>query len=326
MALFGMRFDFRVPDWAPGTAAERYAAALDMAQYAERMGFLFVNLSEHHGSPDGYCPSPLPVAAAMAARTTQLKIMISAMIPSFHDPIRLAEDIAVVDLIANGRVDVVLTNGYVASEFDMFGVALKERPSRTTRCVEVLRRAWSGEPFEHEGRTIQVTPTPSAKGGPPIKLGGSTEAAARRAARIADGLVPSNPEIFEFYRDELRLLGKPDPGPYLGTDTGIVHLAEDADEGWAQLAPHAMHEVNAYGRWAIEAGTGTAGGYDTFDDPEELRASGRYRVLTPDDMVAELKDGGPFAFSMFHPLIGGLPPELGWRSLELLEHEVVPRL
>lgn len=326
MALFGMRFDFRVPDFAPGSAADRYAAALDMAAWADRNGIMFINLSEHHGSPDGYCPSPLPVAAAMAARTQTLRITIGAMVPSFHDPLRLAEDIAVVDLLSGGRVEVVLTNGYVASEFEMYDVPLRERPSRTTEAVEVLRQAWTGEPFEYRGRTVQVTPAPATPGGPRIQLGGSSEGAARRAARIADGLMPSTPEIYEFYRDELRLLGKPDPGPYPGADTGVTFLATDVDAAWEELAPHAMHEVNAYGRWAADAGTGTDGGYDQFEDPDELRASGRYRVVTPDEMVAELRDAGPFAFTMLHPLVGGLAPEAGWRTLELLEHEVLPRL
>jgi alkanesulfonate monooxygenase SsuD/methylene tetrahydromethanopterin reductase-like flavin-dependent oxidoreductase (luciferase family) len=295
-----------------------------MAEFAERKGFVMINLSEHHGSPDGYLPSPLPMAAALAARTTGIRIVVGAMVAAFHDPLRLAEDIAVVDLVSGGRVEVVLTNGYVASEFDMFDVSMKERARRTTRAVEVLRSAWSGEPFEYEGRTVTVTPTPTTPGGPPIKLGGSTEAAARRAARIADGLMPSTPEIFDFYRDELERLGKPDPGPYPGGDTRIVHLAEDVDAGWEELAPYAMHEVNAYGRWAVDAGMST--GYDLFDDPDALRADGRYRVLTPDEMVADLQEKGPFAFAMFHPLVGGLPPEAGWRSLELLEREVLPRL
>ncbi len=327
MALFGLRFDFRVPGFAPGTRAERYAAAIDMAEWADRLGHVpLITLSEHHGSADGYLPSPLPVAAAMAARTSTVRLNIAAMIPSFHDPVRLAEDVAVVDLVSGGRLDLVLANGYVAREFAMFGVPLAERPRRTTEMVRFLKQAWTGEPFEHEGRTVQVLPTPARPGGPPITLGGSTEKAARRAARIADGFLPSTPEIWEFYADELRRLGKPDPGPYLGGDTSVVHVAEDADRGWQEIAPYAMHEVNAYGEWQADAGLGADGGYVPFTDPDELRASGRYRVVTPDELVEELREKGPFAFVMLHPLLGGLPPEVGWSSLRLVEHEVVPRL
>ena len=120
------------------------------------------------------------------------------------------------------------------------------------------------------------------------------------------------------------VLGKPDPGPYMGGDTTTVFLAADADEGWATLAPYAMHEVNAYGAWAAEAGLNT--GYETFDDPDALRADGRYAVVTPDELVARIADAGPFAFTLLHPLVGGMPPETAWESLRLLEHEVLPRV
>ncbi|MBU6329367.1 MAG: LLM class flavin-dependent oxidoreductase [Acidobacteria bacterium] len=326
MALFGMRFDMRMPDIAPGSATDRYRAAVDMAAWADRVGVLLVVLSEHHGSSDGYLPSPIPMAAAIAARTSTIRLTLSALIAPFHDPLRLAEDLAVLDLLSGGRVDVVLANGYVAPEFAMFDVPMADRVRRTTEAVATLKAAWSGEPFEHRGRVVQVLPTPAQPGGPRISLGGSVEAAARRAARIADGFTPSTPDIWPFYVDECRKLGRPDPGPFLGGDTSVVHVARDVDEGWEQLAPHAMHEVNAYGAWSAAAGLDTQVGYERFDDPDALRASGRYRVMTPEQLVADLTERGPFAFTMLHPLVGGLPPEVGWRSLELIEQEVLPAL
>jgi len=326
MAFFGIRFDMRMPSMAPGTRADRYGAAVDMVEWADSLGFVTAVLSEHHGSPDGYLPSPLPLAAAMAARSSNIRIGIAAMVSSFHDPLRLAEDVAVVDLISNGRIDLTLTNGYVDAEFAMFDVPLSGRAKRTTESVEVLKQAWTGEPFEFRGRTVQVLPTPAQPGGPPISLGGSVEAAARRAARIADGFMPSTPEIWEFYADECVKIGKPDPGPYLGGDTSVIHVATDVDEGWTELAPYAMHEVNAYGDWAASAGIEGATGFVRVDDPDVLRATGQYRVLTPQELVAELTAKGPFAFCMLHPLVGGLAPEAAWRSLRLIEHEVIPNL
>lgn len=326
MAFFGLRFDMRVPEWADGSAAERYRAAVDMTEWADSLGFVTVVLSEHHGSPDGYLPSPLPMAGAFAARTTNIGINISAMVTSFHDPLRLAEDLAVVDLLSGGRLSVVLTNGYVTSEFEMFDRPLSERVARTTEAVTTLKQAWSGEPFEYRGRSVRVTPTPAQPGGPRISLGGSVEAAARRAARIADGFIPSTPEIWKYYVDERIRLGHPDPGPYPGGDTRVTFVADDPDEFWSALAPHAMHEVNAYGAWSEAAGLGASGGYEMFTDADALRASERYRVLRPEEMVTELDAVGPFAFTMFHPLVGGLSPEWGWRSLRLFEREVLPRL
>ena len=185
MSLFGMRFDMRTPGFAPGTGTERYRAAVDMAAWADRVGFLIVVLSEHHGSSDGYLPSPIPMAAAMAARTENIRFMLSAMIAPFHDPLRLAEDLAVVDLLSGGRIDLVLANGYVQNEFDMFDVPIGERARRTTETLQTLKAAWTGEPFDHRGRMVQVLPMPAQPGGPRISLGGSVEAAARRAASRA---------------------------------------------------------------------------------------------------------------------------------------------
>jgi alkanesulfonate monooxygenase SsuD/methylene tetrahydromethanopterin reductase-like flavin-dependent oxidoreductase (luciferase family) len=326
MTYFALRFDFRNPPVAGTAMADRYAAALDMAEWADGLGAVAITLSEHHGSADGYLPSALTMAAAMAARTRNARLVIAAVVAPLHDPLRLAEEAAVVDLISGGRLDLCLVNGYVASEFTMFGEDITKRAARTTETVAALRGAWAGGPFEYRGRTVQVTPTPAQPGGPKISLGGSTEPAARRAARIADGFMPSNPGIWECYRDEMVKLGRDDPGPYPGGGTDFVHLSHDPDAGWATIAPFAMHEVNAYGTWMAEAGTGAAGGYVPAADSEALRATGQYRVITPEDMVVELKAKGPFGFAALHPLMGGIPPEVAWESLRLFEHEVLPHV
>lgn len=225
MTYFALRFDFRNPPIAGTDMAERYAAALDMAAWADQLGAVAITLSEHHGSDDGYLPSALTMAAAMAARTTNARLVIAAVVAAMHDPLQLAEEAAVVDLISGGRLDLCLVNGYVASEFDMFGEDIHRRAARVTETVAALRQAWTGQPFEFRGRTVRVTPTPARPGGPKITLGGSTEPAARRAARIADGFMASSPGLWDHYRDELVKLGKDDPGPHPGGNTNFVHLA-----------------------------------------------------------------------------------------------------
>ena len=191
--LFGLRFDLRNPPLAGTTPADRYEAALDMAAWADRLGCVSIAVSEHHGSPDGYLPSPLTMTAAMAARTRNVRFMIAALIAPFYEPLRLAEDLVVLDHLSRGRVDVIVGGGYVSAEFAMFGVPMDERPRRMTETVRTLKAAFTGEPFEYRGRTVQVTPAPYRDRGPAILLGGSSEPAARRAARIADGFLPSVP-------------------------------------------------------------------------------------------------------------------------------------
>jgi alkanesulfonate monooxygenase SsuD/methylene tetrahydromethanopterin reductase-like flavin-dependent oxidoreductase (luciferase family) len=326
MAYLGLRFDLRNPPLAGTSMQDRYRAALDMSAWADGLGFGSVTLSGHHGSDDGYLPSPVAMAAAIAARTERMRISICALVASFHDPLRLAEDLAVVDLISGGRLDVVITNGYVAREFAMFGEPLSQRARRTAETVAVLRQAWSGEPFEYRGRPARITPSPAQPGGPPILLGGSTEVAARRAARIADGFIPSTPELWAHYRDELVSKGAPDPGPHGGGDTGFFHLAVDPEDGWSQIGPYALHEANSYGQWMADNGVGAAGGYVPMTDIATLRASGQYRVLTPDELLGELREAGPAGLAMFHPMMGGIPPDVAWSSLRLFEQDVLPKL
>lgn len=319
--LFALRFDFRNPDFAGTSMADRYAAALDMAEWADDLGCVSIAVSEHHGSPDGYLPSPLPMVAAMAARTTNVRFMVAALIAPFYDPIRLAEDMVVLDNLSKGRVDLIVAGGYVAPEFAMHGVPMSERASRVTETITTLKAAFRGEPFTYRDRTVQITPAPYRAGGPGLLLGGSSEPAARRAARIADGFIPSMPEVWEFYRDEVQTLGRPDPGPSPISTNQVIALAADPEVGWKEMAPFYLHETNAYGEWNDTAGLDSP--YATCRSVDELRETGQYRVLSPAQLIAE-QQTAPFAFAMFHPMCGGMPIDLAWSSLRLFEREVFP--
>jgi alkanesulfonate monooxygenase SsuD/methylene tetrahydromethanopterin reductase-like flavin-dependent oxidoreductase (luciferase family) len=319
--LFAMRFDFRNPEISGTTMADRYAAALDMVAWADRLGCVNIAVSEHHGSPDGYLPSPIPMLAAMAARTENVRFMIAALIAPFHDPLRLAEDMVVLDNLSKGRVDLIVAGGYVHEEFAMFDVPMNARAKRVTETVTTLKAAFTGEPFGYRGRTVQITPPPFRPGGPAILLGGSSEPAARRAARIADGFIPSVPEVWDFYRDEVQKLGRADPGPSAIGGNQVVALADDPDRGWEQMAPFFLHETNAYGVW--QAQDDIASPFHSVQDIDQLRATGQYRVVTPEAFIEEQK-ASVFPFALFHPLCGGMPIELAWSSLRLFERDVLP--
>jgi hypothetical protein len=195
----------------------------------------------------------------------------------------------------------------------MFGVDPSERPGRVREAVRTLRQAWTGEPFEFRGRRVRVQPTPAQPGGPPILLGGSSEAAARRAARIADGFIPSVQDCWAHYRDECFLLGKPDPGPGMGIDVDVVVLAEDPEAAWPVIGPYFLHESRAYGAWNPTAGEGA---YRVATDLDDLRSGTQYRILTPEEYLAEV---GPDGFAKLHPMVGGIPPDLAWQHLRLFE-------
>ena len=319
--FFGLRFDFRNPDLGGVSTADRYAAALEMVEWADRLGCMTVAVSEHHGSDDGYLPSPLMMLSAMAARTTNVRFMVAALITSFYDPIRLAEDLVVLDNISRGRVDLVLGSGYVPSEFEMYGVPSSERAARLKETMETLQAAFTGEPFEYRGRTVRVTPAPDRAGGPGLMLGGSSEVAARRAARLGAGFIPVSAEVWEFYRDEVQQLGGADPGESIVGENYILALFDDVERGWEQLGPYFLHETNAYGAWQRESALEAP--FHEAKDIDELRSRGTHKIVTPDEFIVEMK-AAPFPFQIFHPMCGGIPPELAWQSLRLYEHEVLP--
>src|SRR5439155_22222623 len=210
MVKLSLSYEMRVPDFGPPGAA-LYEAALDQCEWGDSVGFHSVVLSEHHASPDGYMPSPLIMASAIGARTKRLRISISLILMPFYHPHRLAEDAAVCDLVCGGRLDLMFGAGYREEEFDMYGLDLHERGRTMREGIEFLKQAWTGEPFEFNGRTVQVLPRPAQRPRPKIILGGASPASARRAARIADGYAPIAPRLYEIYLEELAKLGKPAP-------------------------------------------------------------------------------------------------------------------
>jgi len=322
--MFLLRFDMRAPDFG-APARELHAAALDMAAWAEARGAIQIVVSEHHGSPDGYLPSPLILAAAIAGRTSRIPIQIGALIVPLHDPVRLAEEMAVLDIVSGGRVSYVTAVGYVPEEFAMAGVPLAERGRRMDESLTVFRQAWTGEPFEYRGRTVRVTPKPTTSGGPLLFMGGNSRAAARRAARFDMGMLAQglNPELVDIYKAECAALGRA-PKACINPPPGMVtsaFIAEDPDRAWAEMGPHLLHDARMYARWLGDAASVSKSQAETV---EQLRAQrGAYQIFTPDEAVAYVRANGVL---LLQPLCGGMPPTLAWRSLELLDEKVLPAL
>jgi alkanesulfonate monooxygenase SsuD/methylene tetrahydromethanopterin reductase-like flavin-dependent oxidoreductase (luciferase family) len=295
-----------------------------MAEWGEQNGCMQLVASEHHGSDDGYLPSPLILASAFAARTKTTPIQIAALIVPLHDPLRLAEDMAVLDIASGGRVSYVTAVGYVEAEYAMFDRPFRGRGKRMELCLEAMRNAWTGEPFEYEGRRVQVRPRPLTPGGPGMLMGGNSEVAAKRAARFDMGLLAQglNPGIEAVYQAECERLGKP-PGLCINPPPQTVtsaFVAEDVDRAWAEIGPHLLHDAQAYAKWMTKSTSVTK---SVATSVEELRAgAGAYRIFSIDEAVDYLKQNGMI---LTQPLCGGLPPKLAWPSLELLANEVLPR-
>jgi alkanesulfonate monooxygenase SsuD/methylene tetrahydromethanopterin reductase-like flavin-dependent oxidoreductase (luciferase family) len=172
-------FDMRSPDWATPTN-ELYQAAIEMAAFADEIGVDQIGLMEHHGSEDGYLPQPFTLAAGMAAVTKNVRFMLGAVILPLHDPVQIAEQIAITDLISNGRISVIFGAGYVPFEFAMFKKSLKDRAKLMDGGIDTVLRALRGERFEADGRPVFVRPLPVQQPEDIVMVGGGVEASARR--------------------------------------------------------------------------------------------------------------------------------------------------
>lgn len=321
MTTVHLKYECRHPEQFGIDRQAQYQEALEQIRWADELGMTAVTFCEHHGAEDGYLSSPITFAAAAAAVTRRLRLRVNLVMP-FHDPIRVAEDLAVVDILSGGRVELAVLGGYVPSEFEMFDRDLKDRGRLIEEGVELLRQAWTGDAFTWKGRQVRVTPRP-LQSPPRILIGGGVPPAARRAARLADGLIPMIPSAYEPYAEECERLGKvPVNEGKIGP--AFLHVSEDPDRDWARIAPHALYETNCYAKW--QAQTGVTGIFEEMTDADALRETGVFQVLTPEECLALAEQLGPDGQLLLHPLMGGLDADLGWESLELFAAKVWPHL
>jgi alkanesulfonate monooxygenase SsuD/methylene tetrahydromethanopterin reductase-like flavin-dependent oxidoreductase (luciferase family) len=316
--VFTLRFDMRAPEMGAPPAA-LYAAAPQMCAWAEDRGCVATVLCEHHGSDDGYLPSPLILGSAIASRTQRMMLSLVVILP-FYDPVRLAEDITVLDVISGGRAAYVFGLGYRAEEFAHFGVGVRDRGRLADEKMSVLRRLLSGETVG----SATVTPRPLTPGGPMMMWGGSSLAAARRAGRyglglLANGHVAGMREVYEAASREHGF----EPGcavlPDKETPT-VCFVADDVDEAWDEIGQHLLHDARMYAKW--NPGNDVSAGISEADSVEELRkTSASHRILTVAEAVDIIGAGGMLNLA---PLCGGLPPEIAWGYLKRVGEAVMP--
>ncbi len=192
---FGVSFSFQAHRGLREPYDKAYREGLELAAEADRLGFHSIWASEHHGEPDGYCPSPVVACAALAVAAPHCRIgQAIALAPLHGHPMRLAEDLSVVDNLSGGRVEIGLGQGYRPAEFEMFGWPYARRTSAFEECLDVLELAWKGEAFDYEGRTYKVKggllrPPPVKPGRLPLWIGAAAPKARARAVRHRAGFL-----------------------------------------------------------------------------------------------------------------------------------------
>lgn len=324
MALSHLRFDFRTPSFGKASAEELYATSLEMARWADHRGFSTIIISEHHCAEDGFLSSPLVLAGALVGCTQSVRISVAALLAPLHDPIRLAEDIAVLDLVSGGRVTIVAGLGYRPVEYVAMGKRFDRRGRLFDECLEVLIKAWGGEPFEYNGEIIQVTPKPASTARELLVIGGSSAAAAKRAARFGLSFSPPlhDDELNGIYFSECERLAVEDPKIGDPGEPWMLLVSEDPDRAWAESGPYLLHDARVYASWQ-RAGQHSYQ-HSVATTVEELREEGKYRIMSPEECINYAAAFGEHAAFRHFPLGGGNPPEFGWASLETFVNKVLP--
>src|SRR5271155_5810610 len=189
---FGLTTDFRNPPGSGKNTAKVYGEIIDLFVGAETLGFDAAYVFEHHFTDDDYISSPLVAATAIAARTNKMRIGPDIAILPLYDPVRMAEDGAVLDVISNGRLDFGVGLGYRPEEYAGYGLDIGRKGSRANEALQIIRALWQGETVNFHGKHFNVSgaklsPSPVQQPNPPIWVGGFSHAATRRAARYGDG-------------------------------------------------------------------------------------------------------------------------------------------
>ena len=338
---FGLVFGFVVPPssgltWAD--VARDYVAA---ARRTEELGYDVLQCIEHHFQPDGHNPAPLRTLAAAAGATEQIRLATNILLVPLYNPVKLAEDVAVLDNISRGRLTLGVAPGYVREEFDGLMVPYDERFKRFEEALDVMQAAWTNETFSYDGRHYQIpetrlSPKQVQLPHPPLWYGVSGPQLLRRAAKRHCVLTASprhtvrelQPHFADYMAAAAEYGFAPPERPVM-RGTFIAETREKAHEIAGPAITHLFRELygkqSAKGARALRADDGTIiedadqVGFENFKD--------RYIIGTPDDAcarIAELRDGlGATELTCWMQL-PGIPNDAAMRSAELFAREVLP--
>ncbi|MFT4563966.1 MAG: alkanesulfonate monooxygenase SsuD [Gammaproteobacteria bacterium] len=327
---FGLWYDFRNPQQWRQSDTELYEKCIAQIARAEEMGFGDVWLSEHHFFEDSYSPSMLPIGCAIAARTKTIRIGTSVLLLPLHDPVRVAEDAATLDVISGGRLELGLGVGYRKEEFEGWRIDPKERAQRMEEGIEIIQRLFAGEKFSFDGKhyqytDIQLYPRPVQQP-PNIWIAGFSNVAVRRAARVGYGYIATGPinDFSKKYWAELEKNGKDPKNHEIAGGHMWLIVSKDPKKRWAEAAEHFAYQQNWYGKWFREAGMT----FITEVEPTQksLEEHGCF-IVEPDQAKEMIKEyvaatGTSRFYSWAVP--PGLDPSWSDEHLELMATEVIP--
>lgn len=323
------------------SSQEIYGRGLELAQAAEDFGFHNIWLAEHHFSTYGYLSRPVQLATYIAAKTTRLRVGTAVIVVPLHHPLVVAEEIATLDLLSGGRLDVGLGRGYQPYEFERFGLEIESSRARWEESIDVILRALSGRPFTYEGKYFRIPetsvfPQPVQKPLPPIWITAqspeSVEAAVRRGFNVLTGGfgIPIE-RTAEFRRlfDRLVREVKPEHPLEVGVQRAVYVADSEADaRAAAEQARWNMRVTLSLRHRYERVEQGRAVPVPAPDEPDVDDLLERFLVIgTPDTCIRQIKriqDLVGITHFNCSFWFGDLEHARVLRSMELFAREVMP--
>ncbi|MEM7542798.1 MAG: LLM class flavin-dependent oxidoreductase [Pseudomonadota bacterium] len=333
---FGIAEDFRNPHQWRRPFNELYDDLFGQVRYAEELGFDHVWLTEHHFTEDGYNPSLLPTAAAIAAQTNTIRIGTFILLLPYQHPVRAAEDIANVDIISNGRFDFGAGQGYSYHEFNTLCIDRKTRAQRLYEGLDIYKKLFTEDRVTYDGKYTKIeeaflSPRSIQQPYPPIWIGARGPKGIKRAAENGYHLMATfGPDPAPLYIETLKENGR-DPKDFKVCQLRMIYLADSEEQAWDECQHHLWHLLEFYQDIVEEAKD--AEGDENFipvNKPEDMRDSilkDVFMIGTP-QQVADKLDAFANDFVctdlVTYMQFPGLDVAKGSRSMELFAKEVMP--
>lgn len=248
---FGLMEDFRNPLQWRLPFPDLYRELLAQIKHSEELGYDHVWLTEHHFTEDGYNPSLLPTAAAIAAQTTRIRIASFILLMPYNHPVRVAEDVALVDIVSDGRFDFGVGQGYSYHEYNALCLDRSTRARRLYEAMDIYERLHKEERVTFKGEFTQIedlhlSPKPVQRPHPPIWVGARGPKGIRRAAEHGYHLMATfGPDPAPLYLETLRAEGH-DPDDFKIAQLRMGHIAESEDQAWDECQDHLFHLLEFY--------------------------------------------------------------------------------
>ena len=327
-----------------------YDSDVEQMLAAEALGYQSVWIAEHHFNDYGLCPAPQVLAAFLAARTRTLRLGMGVSLLPLHHPIDLAEQLAVLDVVSGGRLDVGIGRGGTLQDYQTFRSERGDARVRIEEGIALMRQCWTGAPFDfagqfHSAERLHVRPRPLQRPHPPLFIAANSEDSVLSAARL--GLptlssffvpIPELQRRRQVFRETARAAGRADAEiDELERRSGgmrVVHVAPTTDEALRATEPPFM---SYQGRMSKLRSDATGGNVPNSFDRSLLRlrsfheylADGWALIGTPDEVrdgLQQYLDATGYRKVLLLMALPGIDTKLALRSMRMFAEEVAPAL